>query len=190
MQSILFLDFDGVIVTDTSAARGKLHASDAMHYSDRERGHVSLRAYADRALSREHIARVNAITDATGAAVVLVTSWMRYAELDVMREILRAAGLTGDVIDESAGIRFSGNTRCMMTVEYLEARPDVTRWCVLDDDARAWQRAIALGYGDRIVSPRDGVTDEDVALCIAALNRDALSIADALAAEKARNRKR
>lgn len=180
---ILALDLDGVC-NDDAFVRAALAGHGAIVRWDTD--------LAARTLDPVRVARVQRICDATGASIVLVTGWRRWASTDDIAACLRAAGLTAPVLDAVGGIKFSGaDLRAQGLREWLDEHHEVTRWCVLDDLVTAWEasrnverrelfrgrmtmvhtseRYVPAWLVGRCVHPRDGVTDDDAAACVAIL---------------------
>ncbi len=163
MSAVVFLDFDGVL-------------NSAAHYSAAVAGCRTHDEAIDAALARGldpvRVARVQRICGETGAAVVIVSGWRRWAPVEVLAERLAAAGLTAPVIDAVGGLRFSGETRATATQEWLAAHPEVAAWVVLDDDSLQhwrWAGGAAPWWAGRIVHPVDGITDADADAAVAIL---------------------
>jgi len=103
---LVFLDFDGVIVTQkTRYMKG----------------------------DPECIAALNRIVETTGAAVVVSSCWRLGMNVVELRELLRDWGFEGKVIDRTAAmLPDRGNE----IAAWLESCPrDVERFVILDDDA-------------------------------------------------------
>lgn len=85
-------------------------------------------------VSREKIARLNRIIDATGAVCVLSSSWRIIHSLDWMREFLKEHGFTGQLIDKT--INYTGilseNRRGYEIHSWLMGR-EVDSFIILDD---------------------------------------------------------
>ena len=180
---VLALDLDGVC-NDDAFIREALAGHEVIVRWDS--------ALAAKTLDPARVARVQRICDATGAAIVLVTGWRRWATAEDIAACLRAAGLTAPVLGAVGGVKFSGaDLRQQGFRDWLDTHPEVTAWCVLDDGGDAWtalrsyereerregRRVIVSGHdvyvpewlAGRCVHPRDGVTDADAARCIAIL---------------------
>ena len=157
---VIFLDLDGVLVTSASfAAHWPLATTRPPTIDEVEaRGATWLDAAC--------VARLNALCADTGAEIVVVSSWRRMG-LDALRRVLAAGGVTATVRDV-VETRFSADWRAAGAREWLAER-DCAQWVVIDDEpARHWSQWDA----GRLVSPRDGLTDEDVAAARAVLKRE------------------
>lgn len=83
------------------------------------------------------VARVQAICDRTGAAIVISSSWRLIVGLARTTAALRAHGLTADVVGETPEhahrefrVRRASEIRAWLAEHAL-----VERWCVLDDES-------------------------------------------------------
>lgn len=128
---ILFLDIDGVLNSTeyaSSARRPRPHA-----------GIIGIDAQAVRHL--------NAITERTGAAIVVSSTWRLTHTVDELQRVLAAAGATGRVIDRTPSLfephgephkdGFQPMRRMPRAHEiaaWLDAHPEVTSFVVIDDD--------------------------------------------------------
>lgn len=99
------------------------------------------------------VPRLNAITDRTGAKIVISSSWrlQRYPEHDPgpvwrLRRILSAHGVTGDIIDVTPHLVVPDLTgpcpdscraleRGHEIQAWLDEHPEVTTFAILDDDS-------------------------------------------------------
>lgn len=167
VTAVVALDFDGVVnceETYRSASRG------ALIYTASE-------GYSASLIVREFVARVQRVCDETGAGVVVVSAWRAFFPADALARLLRGAGLTAPVLGAVGGVKMSGDLRASALLEWLAERPEVTRWCVIDDDVRAYGDRPKRGpvrYADarfagRCIHPRDGITDADADAAIAIL---------------------
>lgn len=154
---VIFLDVDGVLVTNaTFAARWPLATTRPPTIDEVE-------AHGATWLDAACVARLNALCADTGAELVVVSSWRRMG-LDALRRVLAAGGVTATVRDV-VETKFSADWRAPGTRAWLDER-DCARWVVIDDEpARHWSQWDA----GRIVAPRDGLTDDDVAAARAVL---------------------
>jgi hypothetical protein len=116
-------------------------------------------------LDLDAIARLNVITEATGAVIVVTSTWRLSPSCDVVR-LLGSAGVLAEVIDVTADL--AGEDRGTEIYDWLNntAEP-VDGYVVLDDDAD-------MGYvSDHLVRTTwaEGLQDEHVDQAIAVLNR-------------------
>ena len=154
---VVFLDFDGVLNSD-----------------------AWLRTYrAADALSPEHVGRVDAFCRGMGAAVVVVSAWRYFHDLDDLRAKLATAGLTVPVLGAVGTLApgtlsvGSDDGRVGGAEAWLHAHPETRAWVVLDDDPeQPWPGALWEG---RWVRPNGmhGVTPQDIAAGVWILGRDA-----------------
>lgn len=165
---VLAVDIDGCLNNEDTYRNAD---RDALIYTATEE-------HSTRLLEREHCERVQRICDATGAALVIVSAWRCFFSAEQIARMFAARGLTAPVLGAVARATASGDQRADALLEWLAEHPEVTAWCVLDDDTRAYgyRRSVngPLRYHnprfvDRCVHPRDGVTDDDAARCIAIL---------------------
>lgn len=154
-RRVVFLDFDGVL---NSMSWRREHRTGDVELMSFEELHAQLRAWLDPAC----VARVQRICDATGAVIVLSTSW-RVCGLDVVRPILRDAGLTAPVIGK-IGREDRGRGRDAAIREWVGYHVDVVRWLALDD------QPLNLGAHAIRTSDATGITDDDVVNAIRALS--------------------
>jgi hypothetical protein len=116
-MKVLFLDIDGVCNCESTLLKAK--RSDV--------------------IDPIMIGRINKITDATGAKIVISSSWRRIFGLsNVINKYLRPAGLSGDIIGETPLIGFKlsrGVTQRGKEIrKWLEKNPSVERFVILDDE--------------------------------------------------------
>jgi hypothetical protein len=112
---VLFLDFDGVIVT----AHDRFTAGDQFA-----------------------VFNLNRITDATGANLVVSSSWRSGYSLEALKELLKKWGVTGEVIGVTPDHTVSTTRGLYVATErgheiqaWLDAHPEVSEFIILDDDA-------------------------------------------------------
>lgn len=105
---VLFLDIDGVLNNAASLAEG-IH------------------------LLPEKVLLVRRVCEETGAEVVISSSWRIIYDLQVLRELIYRAGGRGIKInDVTPNI---SNFRGHEIKEWLDQRPEVTKYAIIDDDA-------------------------------------------------------
>ena len=141
-MNIIFLDFDGVIVTSRQLL--KPQPDPTTHALD-----VIIAAKAD----PNCVAALNRLCDETSAKIVVTSSWRRLAgfvdPLDYVREILRLWGVRAEVIDVTPQLErdlivtTGDGNRAQLTVAeqrsheiqaWLDGNPNVTCFVILDDD--------------------------------------------------------
>lgn len=176
--TVLFLDIDGVLnsgawVTAACAGQGAI-----------TRWSLDL---ARRCLDPARCERLQRVCDETGASLVIVSGWRRWATVEEIADALRGAGLTAPVLGAVGGVKMSGDLRAMATREWLAEHPEVTRWCVVDDLVDAWregrhtsrregrtqieeyERVVPAWLVGHAAHPADGLTDDDAARVAAIL---------------------
>jgi phosphoglycolate phosphatase-like HAD superfamily hydrolase len=103
-MKIVFLDFDGVLITPKSAYR--------------------------RTCSAEAIAALNHLIEAAGAAVVVTSTWrLEYSEAE-LTELLRSWGMRGQVL----GVSPEGRSRAEEIQAWMDGQAQpVSDFVILDD---------------------------------------------------------
>jgi len=142
---VLFLDVDGVL----------------NHHDTKERHIFGGRSFVG--LDRACVARLHRVLTATGAKVVISSSWRKSLPPERMAAILAEAGCPADVIGATE-ITGQYEDREALIRDWLVDHPDVTAWIVIDD-------LYLPGLGDRWIETREdegGLTD---ALADAAIAR-------------------
>lgn len=119
---IIFLDIDGVLITERSM---------------RESGRFDVP-------DKDCIAQLNRITDTTGAAIVISSSWGKVHGLDKTVDYLRLWGVTGSIIDKTPERHRQGHLYTAATrgdemedwlVDFAFYHPGLPPFVILDDDA-------------------------------------------------------
>lgn len=150
---VVFLDFDGVIVTRRSLiAWEKVMRESGEHLDD---GHM---------LDSECVRHLDALCEASGAEIVISSSWRRIHELPKLASWLRRAGVRAEVIGRT---QMTNHDRGHEIALWLMVhQPDGCPYVVLDDDTDA-----GFGHGDRFVrcDLKDGLTDERAAMALSVL---------------------
>lgn len=127
-MKVIFLDFDGVLNHQCWWWRNPLSETD--NKAVRE----------DQDIDPECVARLNALIAATGAKVVVSSTWRLCRTSEMLQVILNRNGFTGDVIDKTpcawdmseGGLL--GKERGYEIRVWLDHHPEVTDFVVLDDD--------------------------------------------------------
>lgn len=146
----IFLDIDGC-----------LNSSDYLLHRR------SIRRPTHHNIDAEAVPRLNAITDRTGAVIVISSTWRVGRMAREMGEILRMHGVTGRVIDRTP-FRFRGANRGPRGLEiqdWMDAQPEeisAQQIAILDDDSDM-EHLI-----DRLVKTtwEHGLQDEHVERCV------------------------
>lgn len=128
---VLFLDIDGV-----------LNSADYMKH----RRHI--RRPTREAIDAPTVPRLNAITDRSGAAAVISSTWRKMYQLDDLARVLAQHGVTGRVIGATPVLLdplgpphkdgfqpCCSKPRAHEIAAWLDAHPEVTSFAVLDDDS-------------------------------------------------------
>ena len=105
-------------------------------------------------------ARLQRIIDATGAVIVVSSSWRERVRVTWLREVLANNGIKATVI----GVTPIKAYRHEEIQAWLDERPHVTNYCALDDVALP-----GLEYNRVRTDERTGLTDADVEKAIAIL---------------------
>lgn len=164
-MKVLFLDFDGVLNSNRYYEQ---------HKNDSETGVV---------IDPVRLGYLRQIVEATGAKIVLSTSWREHWQPDEAscgaagREINRIFGEQGlSVYDKTEG-RQMGEKPYDARVErggeitrWLEAHPQVTDYVVIDD--MAFEDGLFEGHNVRTAGYRGGLTEDDVREAIRLLNHE------------------
>jgi hypothetical protein len=146
MKRLIFLDIDGVLNSvefraDNTNGEGVVivdGAFDATAHIDPLR-----------------VARLNRLIDATGAEVVLSSSWRRLFGLERTQSSLRAKGFAHQITD--CTVRLVGEPRHVEIESYLAALGTSTRFVILDDAEDA-----GVGFGQNFIHVLDGLEDEHI----------------------------
>jgi hypothetical protein len=157
---VLFLDVDGVI-----------NDREFLGSTAREQGETRVNGVITRWDPIEHIddarvTRLNVILEATGADIVLSTSWRLAYEQSAIVRMLRKRGLSCDVrvIDCTPSIPARG--RHLEIKRWLSCQYVKPRFVILDDDQEA-----GVGLEDFYVRVEDGLEDRHVERAIQILGR-------------------
>lgn len=150
---VLFLDIDGVLNSASYRKSAPSTGDIDVDFRDLARRLPTL-------LDAWCVRRVQSICDDTGAVIVLSTSW-RVLGLDVVRPILRDAGLTADVVDK-IGREGGGRSRGMAIRAWVGYHRDVAdggAWVALDDRRDVYEDLGALHCV--MTDDAHGITDDD-----------------------------
>lgn len=93
MTSIVFLDMDGVLNSVDYFDSTRSH-----DWGDAGRPDVGTDPWYVHMVDPAAVQRLNGIIDATGAQVVLSSSWRYHCDPEMMQRVLEARGFTGQVI--------------------------------------------------------------------------------------------
>jgi hypothetical protein len=118
-MKVIFLDFDGV-----------LNSRDWCQRNEHLLANQSLLMHRD--LDREAVGRVNRIVEATGAVVVVSSTWRLLNPLPVLKNILAAHGFTGEVLDVTPRL---SRRRGHEIAAWLNSHGPVEGFVIIDDDS-------------------------------------------------------
>lgn len=152
-SKVLFLDIDGVLNTERFLSE--------VHRKHKRIGRMDYWAMLEPA----RVTRLNAILDATGASVVLSSSWRQVRGLPDINEDFIQRGFTHQLFDKTP--RCFGVDRHWEIRRWLNERhiqPDA--FVVLDDDLGA-----EGPFKHRFIHVPDGLEDKHVEQAIAVLGR-------------------
>ena len=117
---IIFLDFDGVLNGDEFLDRDEV--------SKEEEGWMQWWSdYIDPVA----VGHLNTITDESGAKLVLSSNRRDWADMKDIAEILKTAGVRGDLVDKTPYLR--GETRGTEIQRWLDENPGTEAFAILDD---------------------------------------------------------
>lgn len=164
MKSVLFLDVDGVL-NSRDYMKNRRHIT-------RPTGH---------AIDAVTVPRLNAVTDRTGAKIVISSSWRLGFELPRLADILKTHGVTGEIVGktprllEEIGKLDDGSPSCRSRDRgheiqaWLDEHPEVTAFAIVDDNSDM------AHLKDRLVqtSWETGLLDEHVERLVEMLGPDA-----------------
>jgi hypothetical protein len=107
-------------------------------------------------LDPARIAKLNVLLAATGAEVVISSSWRNAHKRPRLVALLEGAGFVGRVIGQTPWM--VGHERHVEIKRWLSQQvPEVERFVILDDDQDA-----GVGFGHHYVFVCDGLEDEHV----------------------------
>ena len=109
-DAVVALDLDGVCNDDAFIASALAGHGAIAQWNT---------ALAARTLDPVRVARVQRVCVATGASVVLVTGWRRWASAEDITACLRAAGLTAPVLGAVGGVKMTADLRQSALHEWL-----------------------------------------------------------------------
>lgn len=169
-MKVVFLDIDGVLCTDRSFAR-----KDKVPFPPDF--HIPFRDGWDR-LDDECIERLNRITDATGALIVISSTWRLCCngeeQFQYLIDYLHSQGVKARIIDRTPSHMTMSNTRGRWgrgaeIVEWLEKtgpKFGIESFVIIDDDA---DMGSVLDYLVQTPEPT-GIGEEHVGRAIEILN--------------------
>ena len=117
-MKVIFLDIDGVL------NNSKTWGNRPPHSMPFDKGCIEV---------------FNALVDTAGANIVISSSWRNLYSFDELINILRSAGVKGDIIDKTPNIRYSGARRGDEILRWLDRASEeqgkkITQFVILDDE--------------------------------------------------------
>lgn len=153
MIPLIFLDIDGVLnsvqfIAENTNGEGVIIVD----------GELDATAHIDPA----RVARLNRLVGASGARVILSSSWRLLFGLVKTQSSLKAKGFAHELADVT--MRLPGEARHLEIKSYLASLREEPPFVVLDDAEEA-----GIGFGHRFVRVPDGLEDEHVDLALRVL---------------------
>lgn len=111
-MKILFLDVDGVLNSQE-------------YIYTHQRGD---------AISPEMVERVNQIIDATGAQVVISSTWRLLHKMSILKQILESKGFKGNIIDYTPHLNYKDFNRGDEIAAWLKDK-NIDKFVILDDES-------------------------------------------------------
>ena len=148
-MKIIFLDIDGVLNNPKTWGLRPHH----------------------KAFSKKCVDFFNDIILATNADIVITSTWRNLFKFDDLIEILRSAGVAGNIIDKTPSIRFHGAERGDEIARWLDRTSEevgfkIKEFVILDDDT---DMGHLFNYLVRC-NPETGITEKEVKKAIEMLN--------------------
>lgn len=169
-MNVVFLDVDGVLNHENF-----LRVLDEQHRQlQHTRGGKECDCYIlENQIDKASIARLNRLLEATGAKVVISSSWRKLLDPPELERVLVKHGFAGEIIGETpdgpndpvftaGGIMIDRIHRGHEIAHWLSQHPEVERFVILDDCSDMEHLKHRLVQTDVDV----GLTDEDVELAI------------------------
>lgn len=132
-MKVLFLDFDGVLNSWDWMNRGvKYYKPDTNFNTPVPRpSYQVLPVFEETAIDPRAVRRLNRVTEATGAKIVVSSAWRAERTPEQLQQILTYFGATGQVISITPWAGSRGND----IDAWLKEHPEVTQFAIVDDDA-------------------------------------------------------
>jgi hypothetical protein len=172
---IIFLDVDGVLNHEQFLRRLEAnHASLNHHEPASPKRNTTCDCFKlANQIDRDAIARLNQIVAATGAKIVMSSSWRKLFDPPELHRILASHGLVAEIIGETpdgandealrAEHRFTDRIFRGHEIDYwLRQHPEIKRFVILDDGGDMVMHKGRLVQTD----PEDGLRDDHVARAI------------------------
>lgn len=139
-MKVIYLDFDGVL-------NNELWFIERLNEKNKHKI-VNLKEHELTAIDPRCVENLNVIIEATGAKVVVSSTWRMGREIDELQAILDARGFRGEIIGKTDNLRGEGCLRGNEIREWQRANADIIgiedkeRYVILDDDSDMlyWQR--------------------------------------------------
>lgn len=140
--TILFCDIDGVLNSSTyftvaNTAKGLVGGSGTP-----PRGRILWDGTLLESLDPAAVTRFNRLVEHSKTAIVVSSSWKHMLPHDELYKVLRAQGVEGAFLGCTPDL--FGRPRGEEIAAWLDARPDVQRWAILDDRSDMGDLAFAL----------------------------------------------
>ena len=119
MSKIIFLDIDGVLVTDIEIGEDYVETPGTGPFSH--------------PFSARCVENLNDITSRTGAEICISSTWRLRRSVGELKELLKVRGVTAAVVGKTPVI--NEGCRGDEIKSWLAHHPAVTSFCILDDDA-------------------------------------------------------
>lgn len=151
-MKIIFLDIDGVL--------------NSMQYIIRLNG---LFDRPENQMDPEAVVRLNRLTDATGAKLVISSTWripfLNEGNLDALSRMIRSYKITAEVVGMTPR-KFTSNRAQEISIWLHDTDLEVEQYVIIDDSVSDLD-----GLEDRLVATKfnDGIQDEHVEKAIALL---------------------
>lgn len=151
-MKVIFLDFDGVLNSKNYFDCGVVDSGVGW-----EANQIDSRA----------VARLNRIVEATGALIVVSSTWRLGKTVPELQALLNARGFRGRVLDKTGDHppRCAEIAAWMLEWHDMGGKPPLSSFVILDDDRVGW-------FGDREINTsfERGLEDSHVERAIALLN--------------------
>lgn len=149
-MKIVFLDFDGVLNSRTWMMNNQHRVAT---------NHMWLHETVDELA----VARVEIICKATGAKVVVSSTWRRVHSLEKLRSILANHGFTGEVVGTTPTL---GSARGNEIAQWLNTNGPIEGFVIIDDDSDM----VHLSHKLVQTQFEFGLVDSDVPKAVEVLN--------------------
>jgi hypothetical protein len=132
MSKIVFLDIDGVLNSSDFFKRRPLKLdSEFKSWFERDVSFSPL--YHLTLIDPEAVQLLNKITCATGAKIVVSSTWRLLTPFDTLVDILREVGVTGEIIGKTPRLGGHRGPEVQEAIDFCSFNVD--KFVILDDDA-------------------------------------------------------